>query len=234
MKKTGPWVLVVSLSAFLIGVPFVYYRYQYADNKRLRAVQPGVFYRSGQLTVDGFTDAVLRFRIRTIINAQDELPDPDVEHNLFSSGTMKESELCQQLGVRYVHLAPDLVERWRVPQARPQALNEFLAIMDDPANYPVLLHCRAGLHRTGVLAAAYRMEYQGWSSAEALQELREHGFGQFFCSSANDYVNQYVLKYRPGVRPPGYQFPETARRPWMPERGLPMQPTSTRTVADYE
>ena len=72
--------------------------------------------------------------------------------------------------------------------------------MDDPANHPVLLHCRAGLHRTGVLAAVYRMEYQGWTPAQAIDELKAYGFGEFPCSSANDYITQYVLTFRRGVR----------------------------------
>jgi protein tyrosine/serine phosphatase len=194
------WVLGLGLAVLLTVVPFVYYRYSYTDMKRLRVVQPGVLYRSGQLSVDGFTRAVLRYRIRTIVNAQDEWPDPDVVGNWFNTGTIKESELCRQLGVNYVHLAPDLISRRRVPRDRPGAVDRFLEIMDDPANHPVLLHCRAGLHRTGVLAAVYRMEYQGWGQLQAIEEMKEHGFGAFFCTTANDYVTQYVLTFRPGVR----------------------------------
>ena len=64
--------------------------------------------------------------------------------------TEGESELCRQLGVRYVFLGPDLVSRKRVPYDRPPAIDRFLTLMDDPETYPVLLHCRAGLHRTYV------------------------------------------------------------------------------------
>ena len=39
-----------------------------------------------------------------------------------------------------------------------------------------------------------------WTQLEAMAELKEHGFGQFFCTSANDYIVQYVLSYRPGLR----------------------------------
>jgi protein tyrosine/serine phosphatase len=69
--------------------------------------------------------------------------------------------------------------------------------MDDPTNHPVLIHCRAGLHRTGVLTAVYRMEYEGWSTREAFNELKSNGFGDSACTSANEYVSQYVLAYRP-------------------------------------
>jgi protein-tyrosine phosphatase len=59
----------------------------------------------------------------------------------------------------------------------------------------VLIHCKAGLHRTGILVAVYRMEYEGWSPADAFREAREHGFGNW--TSANEYVTQYILDYRP-------------------------------------
>jgi hypothetical protein len=72
--------------------------------------------------------------------------------------------------------------------------------MDDPANYPVLLHCRAGLHRTGVMVEVYRQEYEGCSPREAIGDLKENGFGEWPCSAANDYIAQYILNYRPGLR----------------------------------
>jgi protein tyrosine phosphatase (PTP) superfamily phosphohydrolase (DUF442 family) len=200
MAKATRWVLSVMLAVTLTVVPFVYYRAYYADMKRLRVVEPGVLYRSGQLSADGFTNAVLRLGIRTVINAQDELADPDVVGNWFNSRTIPESELCRQLGLRYVHIPPDLVTRRKVPGARPEAIEKFLEVMDDPANHPVLIHCRAGLHRTGVLCAVYRMEYQGWTQLAAMNEMKEQGFGQFFCTTANDYVTQYVLTFQPGVR----------------------------------
>ena len=73
--------------------------------------------------------------------------------------------------------------------------------MDDPANYPVLIHCKAGLHRTGVMVAVYRMEYQAWTSHEAISEMKAHGFGDFGATAANAYVTQYLLTYRRGLRP---------------------------------
>lgn len=41
----------------------------------------------------------------------------------------------------------------------------------------VLLHCKHGQHRTGLIAAMYRIFYQGWSKDEALAELYHGGFG---------------------------------------------------------
>ena len=196
-------LLVVVIAGLVLVVPVVYYRSVYTYAKRLREITPGVFYRSGQNTAAGFIDAVERYGIRTIINLQDEYPDPELPWHYFGGGHIAESELCHRLGVRYVWLPPDIIARRKIPAERPQAIDRFLAIMDDPANHPVLIHCRAGLHRTGVMAAVYRMEYENYSPAEALRDLKANGFGDFACTSANDYIVQYVLTYRRGLRRPG-------------------------------
>lgn len=206
------WALGLSIAVMVVGVPIVHYRYEYTQHKRLREVKPGVFYRSGQMTEQGFLDAIRHHGIRTIINAQDEFADPDLMKSPWDPRTVKESELCQAAGVRYVHLAPDLLPRGRIPTQRPQAIDRFLAIMDDKANHPVLIHCHAGLHRTGVLSAVYRMEYDGWTSQEAIRELKANGFGEFPCSSANDYITQYVLTYRRGIREGGLRAEVGSRR----------------------
>ncbi len=53
------WTLGLAITGMLFAVPFVRYRAVYAHGKRLREVTPGKVYRSGQLTVAGFTDAVI-------------------------------------------------------------------------------------------------------------------------------------------------------------------------------
>jgi tyrosine-protein phosphatase SIW14 len=194
------WTLAAGVAALVTAGPAAFYRCVYVHGKRLREVSPGRVYRSGQMTEDGFIDAVGRLGIHTIINLQDEYPDPDISRDCLGVRTVKESDLCRRLGVRYVFLRPDLVARRQVPEHRPRAINEFLTLMDDPSAYPVLLHCKAGLHRTGVMVAVYRMEYDGWAPQQALAELRDNGFGLWASTSANDYVTQYILTYRRSVR----------------------------------
>jgi protein tyrosine/serine phosphatase len=196
------WLLIAGILIVIGVVPVVCYRAVYAHDKRMREVEPGKVYRSGQLTADGFSDWVQRLHIKTIIQVQDEYKDPDLDCSFFSRKKIKETELCRKLGVRYVYLPPDLIERDRIPAERPKAIDDFLAVMDDPKNYPVLIHCRAGLHRTGVLSAVYRMEYDGIGPEEAIQELKANGFGEWPCTSANDYIKQYILTYKRGLRNP--------------------------------
>ena len=177
---------------------YFFYRATYNHAKRLRVVQQGKFYRCGQLTADGFADAVKRLGIRTVVNVQDDVPDPAIWKNYVDRRRQSEKELCTRLGVRYVWLAPDLVPPDAARRGeRPLAIDQFVRLCDDPSIYPVLLHCKAGLHRTGRLTAIYRMEYEGWDTGSALRELRANGYGYTASSESDDFVIQFVQNYKP-------------------------------------
>jgi tyrosine-protein phosphatase SIW14 len=203
MARIVRWALVAAVVVLVAVMPLAYYRYAYAQGKRLREVDPGRVYRSGQLNADGFRAAHDQYGIRTVLCLRDDDPDPDVQLGFLpGSGTVKESELCRRLDMHFVFVAPDLVPRREVPARRPEAVERFLEVMDDPASYPVLIHCNAGLNRTGVMVAIYRMEYQGWDMPRAFRDTLDNGFGRSQCTVANDYVKQYVLTYEAGVRQP--------------------------------
>lgn len=62
------------------------------------------------------------------------------------------------------------------------------------ARGPVLIHCKHGQNRTGMIAAMYRIVYQGWSRQQAIDEMREGGFGgRERFEDAEDYLQQVDL-----------------------------------------
>lgn len=184
----------------MLYAPFLYYRYTLEHTKRLRPIVDGRVYRSGCLSADGFRDAIRTLGIKTVITFWDENPNPDLANSRFSTCTIKESDLCASLGVRYEFIYVELSPETQAGTKPLAAIEEFLKIMDDETNYPVLIHCKAGLHRTGVMAAVYRMEYEGWSRDDAMRELRSHGFGYFTANTSNDYIAQYVMRYTPRAK----------------------------------
>ncbi|WP_434708864.1 dual specificity protein phosphatase family protein [Pseudomonas sp. R1-1] len=56
-------------------------------------------------------------------------------------------------------------------------LKALRAIQAAEANGPVLMHCKHGSDRTGLMAAMYRVVVQGWSKEDALSEMTQGGFG---------------------------------------------------------
>lgn len=178
--------LIGLLAIVTIGLPIAYYRYEYTKVKRVRVVSEGKLYRCGQLTTAGFTDTIERFGIKTLVNLQDEDPDPKLGKGL------TESQFCQKVGVNYVYLPPDLVA-----EGEPVTIEKFLALCDNKNAYPILIHCKAGLHRTGTMAAFYRIEYEGWTPQAAMRELMTNGFSLKQCHVKNPYIKNYLVDYVP-------------------------------------
>ncbi|SIQ86017.1 Protein tyrosine/serine phosphatase [Aromatoleum tolulyticum] len=56
-------------------------------------------------------------------------------------------------------------------------LRVLRVVRDAETRGPVLMHCKHGRERTGLMAAMYRTVIQGWSKEEALREMHNGGFG---------------------------------------------------------
>ena len=54
--------------------------------------------------------------------------------------------------------------------------NYFLSLVNDPANWPVYVHCKGGRHRTGAMTALYRITHDGWTADQAWDEMRQYDF----------------------------------------------------------
>ena len=190
--------MALVITALVIGGPYLYYRYSYTFAKRLRPVDEvkGV-YRSGCMTADGLAHAITTLKIRTVFNLMEEYPDPILSTGYFDTADVREAEVCERLGARMISLTVDTLAPIRARNdERPAAIATFLDLMDRPETYPVLIHCKAGLHRTGVMVAVYRMEYNGWPRQDAMGELKANGFGDFAANASNDYIEQYILSYQ--------------------------------------
>ena len=82
-------------------------------------------------------------------------------------GFEKESQLASQLNVKYVSLPFSENKRvWR-------NVDRLALLLEDPSNYPVLIHCRSG-NRAGAMWAFYRAR-QGVPGHIALKEGVEAG-----------------------------------------------------------
>lgn len=69
-------------------------------------------------------------------------------------------------------------------------VDKVVALMADPANQPVYVHCRHGQDRTGIIVAAYRMKQQGWSLADAEAEMQAFGFNDVWVNFKK-FIRQY-------------------------------------------
>ena len=112
-------------------------------------------YRGAQPSAEGM-QSLKDFGINTIINLRSIHSDRDEIGSL--DLTYKH--------IRMTALTPDEKDILR-----------FLHIVTDPANTPVFVHCQHGADRTGLMSAIYRIVIQGWTKADAIEEMTDGGFG---------------------------------------------------------
>jgi protein tyrosine/serine phosphatase len=107
-----------------------------------------------------------------------------------------EEEFCRQAGIRFVRIPPMSWDGVRGKAEVDAGVDRFLAVMRDSMNYPVLVHCMAGIHRTGAYCAIYRLELEGWTNERAIAEMKAHGYAEF---DVEPDIRGYLTTYRPGT-----------------------------------
>ena len=150
---------LVVLSAIATGV-FYYVKTLYP--RRFEEVVPGCLYRGGQPTPAQLERIVREKGIKTLVNLRHEdrwLNDPKC---------IFEREYAEKHGLKFVGLALTL------PPTEEQ-VRQALDLIDDEKNWPVLFHCSAGIERSGIIIAIYRIERQGWTNQRALDEMLSKG-----------------------------------------------------------
>ena len=133
------------------------------------------YYRGAQPTGRDYTD-LAALGVKTLINLTSD--DADAS----------EEAMTERAGMKYVQIPMTTHE----PPTTAQ-LSQFLALVNDPANQPVYVHCVGGRHRTGVMTAAYRMTKDGWTSERAFAEMKKYKFGADFL---HPEFKAFVYDYR--------------------------------------
>ena len=188
------------VAALLVGAPLAYAFFLKANIRNFHEVREGILYRSGQMSLFGLKTVIHDHGIKTIITLRDAVyandPPPD----------LAEEEFCRDQEIKYVRIPP---RSWWAPAGQVPAdegVRQFLEVMDNPDNYPVLIHCFGGIHRAGAFSAIYRMEYQHWTNAQAMAEMKTCGY-----NTLDDEwdISTYLEKYRPRWK----GLPETPKTP---------------------
>lgn len=183
---------LVALS--LVVLPLGYLRVREKHLRNVRVVEDGVLYRSGQLSPAGLERVIHDYGIRTVITFRDveegkATVPPDAWEDAF----------CARLGINHVRMPLRVWSEQDGVVPADENVRRFLEVMADQKNYPVLVHCYRGVHRTGTYCAIYRMECQGWTNAEAMAELKELGYDNL---DREEDVRTYLERFTPGSRGP--------------------------------
>jgi len=171
------------IAALLVGGPLWYANYHQRRFRNFHVVEEGILYRSAQLNLAGLKRLLHDCQIKTVISLRDGEKANDLE---------EEAYLDKETFCNFVRIPP---RPWSAPDGSIPAeigIQQFREVMDNPANYPVLVHCFAGIHRTGAVCAIYRMDYDGWTNDEAMAEMERFGY-----TAQHLDVLPYLRHYQP-------------------------------------
>ncbi len=173
MARSLHTVVGVTAVALAVAAPVALANRQLRQTRNFRVVREGILYRSAQMPLSGLKQVIHDYGIRTVVTLRDShdpgLMPPD----------LNEEKYCIDQEINYLRLPPlgwEDPSNPRGPAPVEPNVRKFLRLMRDERNYPVLVHCFAGIHRTGAFTALYRMEFERWTHAEALAEMRACGY----------------------------------------------------------
>jgi len=112
--------------------------------------------------------------------------------DLQQDGERDEQQLVEAAGMKFYRIGLS-DKSWPSPDKAQQ----FLRIVDDPANQPVFIHCHGGRHRAGIMTAVYRMHHDGWDAERSYAEMKRYGFESGIGhGSLKDYVFDYYAQIK--------------------------------------
>ena len=160
IKKVG--FLVLAVVFVLVGK----YVYDMNINHNFETITEGKVYKSGVIPPNEIDSYVKKYHIKSIIDLRfpgtgDDVNNPEIPSEL----TAEKDAVAKIKGVNYFNNGSD-----QVPAQKN--LDVFFKIMDNPANYPVLIHCYHGVGRAELYSALYRIEYEGWDKDKARTSTR--------------------------------------------------------------
>lgn len=183
---------------FLCIFSAVCYHIWYAHlNYRFSSISENKVYKSGLIPPNKLESYLTKHKIKTVVNLlhpsiQDEL-NPATQNEIEQEITaIKRFNKKNNTSIAHINIQSD-----QVPTQKN--IDEFLQLLDNKDNYPVLIHCYHGVGRAELYSALYRIEYEQWDNSDARNKARLIVAGLGYESSFADSKpkGQFLLTYVP-------------------------------------
>ncbi len=142
------WIWIIPV--VIIGLVLLRWLWRQLRIRRFHVVTRGVLYRGGQPTLMALWLLARVFKVRLVINLREDF---------------KENEKLYGMDEVRILIPP----RTNLPTL--EQCQEFLRLVRDDSNRPVLAHCKVGANRTGFMIALWRVIEEGWPIDDALSEM---------------------------------------------------------------
>lgn len=119
-------------------------------------VRKGRLYRSAQPAPDFLLYLKKNYEIKTIVN-------------LRRKSEIFEKDFARKNDIRLINIPIRAFSRF----PRLKDIEIFFDLFENRSNYPILLHCREGKHRTGFMVAAFQITYENKCLKEVLSGIKK-------------------------------------------------------------
>lgn len=152
-RMTAAGVVIALLVAALV------YR-QHHRYKHFAVHEPGKVYRSAWVDSDVFAELIPRYHVKTVVNLcyPGEMGDRNVAQHAAVEGA----------GAKLIDLPFPPNDTWDLDYP---SVAEMERILDDPANYPIWIHCQHGRERTVKALAMYDIRERHLTAKDSLQRM---------------------------------------------------------------
>jgi protein tyrosine phosphatase (PTP) superfamily phosphohydrolase (DUF442 family) len=176
------WVLFSICMVLLFIGTFAVYWYTALQTYHLAPVQIGALYRDGNRDLREFKHALTLTGAKTVVSLIDdkELTDPNKPQFL------QETNYCTGNGIQYIRI-PVPLGGWPASDD----LKTFLAIVANPVNRPVLVHCAQGVRRTGMFVAAYQESVLHQTPDQTKSEILDFGHKPQDTDDIREFIEEY-------------------------------------------
>lgn len=151
----------------------------YRITKNFYTVDDGKLYRSAQLSDHELYEIIQKYQIKTVLSLRGYPPKKILWHNT------DETENLPKLGIHFVPI--DLEDSYYPSKEDTQRIVHIL----EEGPYPILVHCRVGTDRTGMVSAMYEKFILNKPTEEALEQLR---FKYWHASYFRPAMSQFLRK----------------------------------------
>ena len=156
-KQTLRGVIIILL---IIAAAMLLFDHFHINN--FRTIEPGVFYTSGQPGGMDYTRLLYNYHIATIVNIR-----PASEHRE-KNWHNEEIVSTRNNGINYIEMPIEKTSYFPDKQTQEQ----FLTVMANKSNLPVLLHGGRNDKRVAMLEAVWLVKSQKGTVEQTLKEVR--------------------------------------------------------------
>jgi hypothetical protein len=180
-RKYRIWILMTVLIGSGLATFFLVRHHR--RYKHLAVHEEGMMYRSAWLEPDAMSEVIEKYQIRSVVN-------------LCNPGEMGESRWDEErkavvnAGSRLIELPMPLTV-----DASDPLVAKHIEVLNDPNNYPMLVHCQHGVTRTAKFLTIYDILYRGKTAkvsldAQPLFGRKDHNV------NVRAFVNNFEDKHR--------------------------------------